>query len=112
MKLFLSFVALLAVCSFTGCMSPATPSNTSGDSLHLSVLPTGTWIVNGKSIPRDQLISALHKTGATSETTLYVDIPRTLPLTEVASLTKMLASAGYRRVFYKRPKHAASSGSK
>lgn len=112
MKLLYPFVAMLAACSLTGCMNPTPPSNTTGASLHLSVLPTGTWIVNGKSIPRDQLIAALHKTGATPETTLYIDIPKTLPLTEVASLTKMLASAGYRRVFYKRPKQAASTGSK
>jgi biopolymer transport protein ExbD len=93
-------------------MSPASSSTTKGDSLHLSVLPTGTWMLNGKTVPRDQLLSALRKAGATPETTLYVGIPKTLPLPEVSSFTKLLASGGYRRVFYKRPKHAESSISK
>ncbi len=103
-----SFALLVAVFTLSGCMSPSSSTDNQGDTLHLSVLPTGTIVYENQSIPRDRLVKTLRRAGATPETTIIVDIPTLMPMTEVSSLTKILASAGYRRVFYKRPKHAAS----
>jgi hypothetical protein len=105
----LPFVLLLAACTLSGCMSTSPSTGTKDDTLHLSVLPTGTIVFNNKDISRDRLVKTLRRAGATPETTIIVDIPTMMPMTEVSSLTKTLASAGYRRVFCRRPKHAESA---
>lgn len=104
-------VAILtaALCAVSGCISNTSSDDrrtTEGDAIHITLLPAGTFLIGDVSIPRDQLVKALRKSGATPMTTLYVNIPKTLPLTEVSSLTQILGSGGYRRVFYKRPKQA------
>ena len=105
MKWFTRLAFLLAVGTLSGCMSPTRATETTGDSITMSILPDGTVMLGDNAISRDRLVKSLRKAGATPETTLYVNIPAALPLQEVSALTKTLASSGYRRVFYKRPKH-------
>lgn len=108
MKPFMCTLAMIAACTLTGCMSPAPQTGTAGDSLQFSVLPTGKVIFQDKPIARESLVKTLRRAGATPATTFYVDIPATMPMSEVSALSRTLGSAGYRRVFYRRPKHTES----
>jgi biopolymer transport protein ExbD len=98
-----SILALLAATlTMTGCMTTSS-GNPDVTSIQIHLRSDGKFTIDDKTVSLDKLEKTIRKTGATPATTLYINIPATYPMSNLTSLTQRLASAGYRRVFYKRP---------
>jgi hypothetical protein len=66
-------------------------------------------MVNGHATSLDMLAKQLHRAGAGLDSPITINIPTDTPLTSVSTITRSLTSAGYRKILFKRPKHAAIS---
>jgi biopolymer transport protein ExbD len=97
-----------ALCA-TGCVSTPAPDDAPSAAVHLTLTAAGTLMFDGKPVPPERLASTLRNAGATPDTAIDVDIPADTPRSRVATLTGQLASAGYRKVVFKGPRHAKAS---
>jgi len=88
--------------SLTGCVS--TPGREVGE-CHLSLTSVGTVVMNGAVIRRGDLSRALKASGARHATPIVVSTEDTTPMSAISALTSQLATAGYRCVVFKRPRH-------
>lgn len=97
--------ATLAVGSACLCGCVSTPATGSGP-VHLAMAANGMVVLDGKSIARRNLPHALKSQGISPDTPIVIAIPDSMPMTEVTALTRQLASAGFQRVAFTRPRHA------
>lgn len=102
------FVGLgLALCLAAGCRTPQAGQDS--DTIRMTLLPSGMLQVRDDSIPAAQVPKTLHRMGATPRTILIIQIGDRTRMPEVKTLTEVLATAGYRHVYFKRPQHARTS---
>ncbi len=107
MKALLNFSLCLALLACCGCRTPT--ANDKGETICISLLPSGNLDTGESQLPKTQLVRWLSHTGATKQSIIIIQIQDKTELAEVSSLTSLLASAGYRFVYFKRPQHAKSS---
>jgi hypothetical protein len=99
----------LAVCvgvagGLAGCGTPG--GDGSLDSVQVRVSPGGAVSVNGKTVALVHLTDRLASLGATPRTRITVMIPRDESASAIESIAGRLASAGYRKVVFTRPRRA------
>ncbi len=94
---------ILVFASTGGCVS-TTPDR--ADGIHLTLTSVGTLMLDGKVVERSALPGALKSCGASPSTPIIVAIPANTSMKVVSALTSQLASAGYTRVAFTRPRHA------
>jgi hypothetical protein len=86
-----------------GCVS--TPIS-DGMDLRLAMTPSGMVMLEDQSYGPGTLPAALKSRRVATDTPIFVAIPAEAPMDMVKDLSRRLASAGYRRVLFTRPKHA------
>jgi biopolymer transport protein ExbD len=96
--------------SVAGCATPPSSAGKPTDeAIVLTLTQEGTLLLNGKATALEHLAKRLRAAGATAETSLTINIPAETPLSSLSTITSRLASAGYRKILFKRPKHTAVS---
>lgn len=95
-------MAIGVMATVSGCVS--TPAPETGE-IHLTMTSVGTVLIDGKTVARSELPRLLKASGAEAGTPIVVAIPAKTPMTAVTALASQLASAGYRRVAFTRPRH-------
>lgn len=93
----------------SGCATTPSPATRDSGGVELTLTSSGNILTGGKETDLDHLSRQLHRIGATLDTPITINIPTDTPLTSVSAITGRLASAGYRKILFKRPKHAAIS---
>ncbi len=88
--------------SLAGCVS--SDVQRTGE-CHLTLTSTGTVVMNGAVIRRADLSHALRAAGAQPATPIVVSTDDATPMSAISALTSQLATAGYRCVLFKRPRH-------
>jgi biopolymer transport protein ExbD len=109
MRQIIPCLMLALAISMTGCATTPAVSDHSSDSIALTLTASGTILLNGRETPPDRLAKRLRSAGATLDTPISIDIAADTPLASVSEITRRLASAGYRKILFKRPKHTAVS---
>ena len=102
-------LALIMVLSGIGC---ATNGGTSGGGLEvigLTLTASGTILLDGKAVAPERLPSKLKSLGATADTLISFSIPADTPPVQLKPLVSRLVSAGFPKVVFKGPRHAAAS---
>ena len=96
--------AVILLCA--GCVAPNRDSNRT---FELSLSPSGTCSFNRRVLRIDDLPRALKSAGAGKGSIIRVNIPDNIPTQTLRALTSRLASAGYSRVVFSKPRRAAVS---
>ena len=102
-------LVLIGVLALTGCATTANSAAKQADTYELRLSPSGTLQFDGKETPVDHLVKQLRSAGATPDSSIVIDIPADTPLSRVTAITGQLASAGYRKIIFKRPRHTEVS---
>lgn len=100
---------LVMMLGLTGCATTKTSAGDGADGVILTLTPSGAILLEGKASDLDHLARRLRSSGATPDTPITIDIAAETPLATVSSIASRLASAGYRKILFRRPKHAAAS---
>jgi len=69
----------------------------------------GRITLRGRDVQLKELATKLRKRGCTSKTTITVEIPADATVNFIQAMTKQLASGGFRRVIFARPKKAIAT---
>jgi hypothetical protein len=93
----------------TGCRTTPSPGSQDPGAIELTLTSSGSILTAGKLTDLDHLARQLHRAGATLDTPITINIPADTPFASVSTITSRLASAGYRRILFKRPKRADAS---
>jgi len=104
-------VALLAAVTLIGaaCFAPGAGSLRS---VELALASGDACTLNGRIVSFRDLPRALKAAGAGRRTVINVKIPSDVPAEALRSLTSRLASAGYSRVVFARPRRTAARAKK
>ena len=102
-------LVFIIACSGSGCATVMSSSGEGLDTIKLTLTAAGTLLLDGKAVPPERLPARLKSQGATPDTAISIDIPADTPPVQLTSLTSRLATAGFRKIVFKRPRHAAAS---
>ena len=106
MKAVLPFVMVVAIAAtVVGC---ATSAANRPKTVTIEVAPDGAVMLDGQKVLLNQLPRKLKRKGATRETGIVVNIPEQAHYTTLKSVTETLATAGYARVMFAKPRHASA----
>lgn len=104
--------AAVAICVLLLALATAgcgmTGNNLSNNTIHVSVSQGGDITVNGKTTELSQLAGKLKSLGATADTCIKVSVPKETPTSTMSEITRNLASAGFRKIIFTRPKQVDS----
>ncbi len=103
MQRWLLLVLLLLV---AGC---GIPKGKAPPRLDIRYISGNQVIVGDRSVPLAELPAALKAEGATSRTEIAVSVPADASQTAMAAIGSKLATAGFRRIVFMRPRHASAS---
>ncbi len=100
--LVLVFLSLMLCC---GC---ATAQMLSGGESHVRVTETGKIYVGEKEVKLSALAAELKKEKIKPQTQVTVEIPHNTPANALSAIGKELASNGYRRFIFTKPRKAVA----
>jgi len=89
----------------TGCVAF---DRGSAQSVELAVSAGGTCTLHNRVLRFEDVPRALKTAGASGQTLINVKVPDDIPTETLRALSSRLMSAGYRRVVFSKPKHAAA----
>ena len=101
--------SLLAVLLLSGCATQREPAGGDYDTIRLSMLSSGSIMLDGIPVLPQQLGRKLKRMGATPSTCIKIAVPDNAPKAALSELTVQLATAGFRRILFVRPRHADAS---
>ena len=93
----------------TGCTTTPSSATREPEGIELTLTQSGSILADGQATDLDHLTQQLRRAGATLATPITIKIPADTPLTIVSAISSRLASAGYRRILFKRPQRADAS---
>lgn len=99
----LAAVAVLGIASLTGCVS--SPATDDSGAVHLTLLPGRRVRFDGKILGYSALPQALQSRDVARGTPLIVEISPTTAKPDMTALASQLASAGYRTMVFRQPRH-------
>jgi len=97
-------IILVAALAIAGCTTTAKLNR-----VEIRLLPGNQVAMAGKVVPLASVPAALKRAGATPQTAIVVQAPATLPPAEFKRLSGILASRGFRKVMFTRPRKTDSA---
>lgn len=98
-KLFLIALAALVA----GC------ATTPDGRVDIRIEPDGSVNVEGRQVALDDLAASVKRTGAKVDTVIEVTVPDDVKSDVLMGVTRPLATAGYKRVVFRKPKQAKAT---
>jgi biopolymer transport protein ExbD len=106
----LVLMVILASAGAIGCDPTSEPA---GDrAIQVTVLPEGSLLVEGRKMTVRELPDRLKSMRIPSKTPIKVEVEENTPMATISEITRSLASAGYGKIVFTRPKRADSFAKK
>jgi len=100
-RLFIHFSLLVLTVSFSGCASAQVLQ---GASAHVRLAENGQLHVGNTDTTLSKLAAQLKKDGIGPRTQITIEIPPNTPPQTLTAISRELASNGYRRIIFSKPR--------
>lgn len=97
---------ILLVFAFHGCLAPEPNSSRNTDPCTVSI--SGEITISGQRSSIPTLVADLKAHGYTPENPVNFAIPEKLPTDRLIEITRVLKTAGYKKLLFKKPKKTVS----
>ena len=101
-KICVLFAVALLTAFLTGCLTGRSVG--AWETIYVRLQPSGSLTLEGKTMDVAGLAKRLKSMGATDQTCIEISIPEGTPTATLTAVTQTLASSGYRKILFVKPR--------